>query len=415
MPNAPEPPPSRPDHRPGLLLLLVVALIGVAALPGCAWLGSPRATATEVPESVVDGIAATVTARSEAVREHRRQRFLGTVVRGPARRAQRVWFDNLQQFPLATFSQSVDGPVAEVADGYEVLLRTSVKVAGFDRRPVPTVRRAVFAASQQGWQLVSLAERPESGVQQPWDGAPIAVTRRDDVLVVADAGSRGRADAVARSVQQAMAQVRRQVPWRWPERVLVQAPSSPEPLTRLANLPGGSGDRLDGVAYRVSGGVDGQRFAASRLVLHPRMLTARADERDRVLRHELTHVALGTRNDRLPMWLSEGIAEYVATHGLGRSERVIAQSAINAARSGAVVLPTDSEFRATASSAQYGIAWYACEVVAQQFGERSLWRLVEEMSARRSVSPAVVVQRVLGIEQGALGERAAALIRATYG
>lgn len=415
MPNEPEAPPSRPDRRWGHLLLVTVALLGALTLPGCAWVGSPPATATQVPRSVVDGIAASVATRSEAVRAHRRQRFLSTVVRGPARRAQRVWFDNIQQLRLATFSQRLEGPVREVSAGYEVLLRTTVQVAGFDRRPVPTVRRAVFIASAQGWQLVSLAERPESGVQQPWDGPPIVVIRHDDVLVVADPGSRGHAQAVARAVQHTMGQVRGQVPWRWPARVLVQAPSDPGPLTGLANLPGGSGDRLDAVAYRVSGGADGQRFAASRLVLHPRMLTAPAAPRDRVLRHELTHVALGTRNDRLPMWLSEGIAEYTATAGLGRSQRLIAHSAIGAARLGTVALPTDAEFRATASGTQYGLAWYACEVVAQQFGEPTLWRLVDEMAARRQESPDAVLERVLGIGTATLSERASALVRATYG
>ncbi len=52
----------------------------------------------------------------------------------------------------------------------------------------------------------------------------------------------------------------------------------------------------------------------------------------RITRHELSHVAIGVRDDGSPAWVSEGIAEYLGAREVPQRERIIPTSALNRAR-----------------------------------------------------------------------------------
>ena len=84
----------------------------------------------------------------------------------------------------------------------------------------------------------------------------------------------------------------------WSERVVVYALSDLRALAELDNLPGGDPDRLDGVAFPVRAGPRTRTLASTRFMLHPRMIYRNDQTRDRLIRHELTHVALGLRTTR---------------------------------------------------------------------------------------------------------------------
>lgn len=397
---------------PRRALRALSACLVVLLLQGCAWLVPAQDAPVAVSPDVVRGISDTLAARSAAVRAGRAQRFVRTVTPGPVRAQQRVWFTNLRQLPLQGFRQQLLGSPREVEGGYQARVRTWTRLRGFDRAAVPTDTEVTFAASARGWQITS--STPVGGVAQPWDSGAVALARAPGVLVIGDLQSAGSLSTVAESVQRARASITRQVPWRWSEAVVVQAPSTVAPLANRGNLPGGDATRLDGITYRVAGGPDGSRLAGRRVLLHPRMLKATEAVRGRLLRHELTHVALGERNERIPMWLSEGIAEYAATRDLPRAERTIGRVASLAARAGVARLPSDQEFRAEASATQYAVSWFACEAVAQRQGSAAPWRLVDQMAGRGSESVDALLVRVTGGNGVDLAGRARAALLATY-
>ena len=71
--------------------------------------------------------------------------------------------------------------------------------------------------------------------------------------------------------------------------------------------------------------------------------TAPGQARARLIRHELTHVAVGDRADGVPTWLSEGIAEYVSVRPIPPEDRVMSEEALAAAEAGLTGLPGDED------------------------------------------------------------------------
>ena len=112
------------------------------------------------------------------------------------------------------------------------------------------------------------------------------------------------------------------------------------------------------------------RVASTRFVLNPRLLAADPGVRDRLIRHELVHVALGSRDDRIPVWLSEGLAEYLSVRtmpagragDLGRGARRGPRRPRRAAR-------RDTFNDGPSLAANYGVAWWICEAIAETYGE----------------------------------------------
>lgn len=102
--------------------------------------------------------------------------------------------------------------------------------------------------------------------------------------------------------------------------------------------------------------------------------------RDVVITHELTHVATGaTRGGRVPMWLSEGFADYVGYRHAGIAVRVAAAELAAEVRAGALpsALPGPADFAPGAPrlAQAYEEAWLACRYIAERFGEKALVRL----------------------------------------
>jgi hypothetical protein len=158
-------------------------------------------------------------------------------------------------------------------------------------------------------------------------------------------------------------------------------------------------------------------LASTRFALHPRLLDHGGPGRARLIRHELTHVALGSSDDHAPVWLSEGLAEYVSVRPLPPERRGISQSAVDAARSGFADLPGDADFNDAASRAHYGEAWWACEYVAASYGEPTLWSLLDGLDDPDldATGRNEVLRTWLGIGSRQLASRAGRLLLHTYG
>ncbi|NUR85827.1 MAG: hypothetical protein HOY71_17250 [Nonomuraea sp.] len=155
-----------------------------------------------------------------------------------------------------------------------------------------------------------------------------------------------------------------------PVRALVVVPDSDADAARLARV-----GPVDGLAALADGG---------RVIVVPGSFARlTATGRDVVLAHELTHVAAGT--DRLPVWLYEGFADYVAYRDAGLPVRTAAAELAAEVRAGRLPseLPGPEAFAPAGGDPErlaraYQEAWLACRFLADRFGEGTLVRLYRD-------------------------------------
>jgi hypothetical protein len=416
--------------EPRTLVALAALLLVGALLTGCSVLGSddpaPAPSASAAPEDVVAALTRTLHTRAAAVRHEDFARFMSGVDRDrrPFVRDQRTYFDNLTQLPLARFAYSFDPrEMVRTGDDYWVVVDVHLQLDGYDELPVVTPDRYRFtpvAGRPGAFRLASVADRgweDRNDVhEQPWDSGPIEVRTGPGVLGIFDAGSSHAATGLLSSVARGIADVAGVVPYDWSRTVVVYALSDDTFLSSLDDLPGEDPDSVDGVAFPVAATPDGGALAATRFVLNPRMLDDPGADRDRLIRHELTHVALGTRDDHAPVWLAEGIAEYVSVQVLAPSEQRVGGMALAAAERGVSDLPDDASFNDADSAAHYGLAWWACEYVARSYGRQALWDLLdrEDQAGPTEAEQDQVLTSALGIDRHTLARRAARLMVVTF-
>ncbi|MFI6477873.1 hypothetical protein ACIBH1_08085 [Nonomuraea sp. NPDC050663] len=132
-----------------------------------------------------------------------------------------------------------------------------------------------------------------------------------------------------------------------------------------------------------TGAVDGLAALADRgrvIVVPSTFATLSPTGRDVVLAHELTHVAAGT--GRAPLWLREGLADYVAYRDAGLPVPVAAAELAAEVRAGHVPhrLPGPEAFApgGTRLAQAYQESWLACRMIAAEFGEERLVRLYRD-------------------------------------
>lgn len=396
-----------------------------ATLGGCSVGGgssAPYAASSEA--SVTAELDRVLRSRARAVRTGRLSAFLDGLVADPAlRHTQKEWFENLQQLPVARFAHAFSERDVEIVPGGAVaVVEVVLRLDGFDAAAVRTPMVYEFRREQDGVLRISGVRQPDGeehrATPQPWDLAPVEVLRGERVLGIFDPYSSVAGDELVREVERAIDEVSARVPVPWSKRVVVYALSNTDFLKALDDLPGGDPEQLDGVAFPVPVEPGGDEFAATRFLLHPRILDRAPHTRSRLVRHELVHVALGQLDDRVPTWFSEGLAEYVSVRPLRPAERLISTEAVRAAEHGLQALPDDATFNGPDSAANYGIAWYACEYIAAAYGEQMLWRLLDELRAGGGTSSDgqdAVLLRTLGISSRTLAEAAGRRILSTFG
>jgi|SRR6478609_4123653 len=406
---------ARPDRR--LLAALLALGVLVAALVGCSDDGptpGPDGGAT-APADVAAAVRAALDARAAAVRAGDAEAFGRTVGGDRGFRAeQQTWYANLTQLPLGRFRYRFD-PASLVRDdtGYWVTVDEVLQLDGYDAAPVVSHDRFRFGpVNGAGRVRLTSVTDPEwqaaHGVHpQPWDLGRIEVREGFGVLGVFDAGSVGSADALVASVETGISDVSAWVPYDWSRHVVVYALSAPTFLDSLDDVPGDDPGDLDAVSFPAGKG--------TRFVLNPRVIgRAGSAEVDRLVRHELTHVAVGTHDDRAPVWLSEGLAEWVSVRPIPPEERRIPDSALRAAERGTLRdLPDDDTFNDDDSQAHYGLAWWVVESIANSYGEQAPWTLLDAMTAP-GADWKEVLRDQLGTSARELARQATTLILATY-
>jgi hypothetical protein len=368
---------------------------------------------------VVKGLNRALAERADAVHADDRVEFLSGVDGSEKAfaREQETYFDNLQQLPVGEFGYALD-PSSLTREGrdYWAVVDVTLELDGYDEIPVVTMDRYRFTHHRGGYVISAVTdkdwEREHEVRPQPWDEGPVAVRYGSGMLGIFDPGSVQYAGGLVADVESGIAEVSAQVPYDWERRVVVYALSDPTFLAGLEDVPGDDPLALDAVVFPVRAAPDRKETADTRFLLNPRMLDANGPARARLIRHELTHVAVGSRADGVPTWVSEGIAEYVSVRPLAPEDRVLSRAALAAAEDGLTDLPADDVFNGASSGASYGIAWWVCEYLAETYDEEMLWFLLESM--RGDADPEEVLRTVLEMEPEQLARKAGRLMLQTY-
>ena len=272
--------------------------------------------------------------RAEAIREGDREGFLSTVDDASARFVERqlVIFDNLQRLGVAEIVYGLEEkplpvtPVAGTDPEVEPDVTEHVQLRGVDRDPVSHEVGLTFVERDGAWVLgaerIDETERTLSsiGTARPWAEGPISVRRSGAVTVVVDRSRSVELADLTERVTRALGYVRSTLGVGNPAPLLVDATTS------------GNATRLSNEGLAVAGAVFGPAITTSlsthepigvagwRVKYNPDRLEEFLGD-DRVLRHELTHFVL--RDKPQPLWLSEGIAEYLGWERAGMAELVV--------------------------------------------------------------------------------------------
>jgi len=121
--------------------------------------------------------------------------------------------------------------------------------------------------------------------------------------------------------------------------------------------------------------------------------------RDIVLRHETTHLVVNASgSDAVPLWLEEGVAEFVGYLGSGVRLDVAAEDLLGEVAAGKLPdrLPRDSDFAASGTSVSYHQAWTACLWLADQIGVEGLLRFYDDVSSAEGADREAAVDQALG-------------------
>jgi hypothetical protein len=195
--------------------------------------------------------------------------------------------------------------------------------------------------------------------------------------------------------------------------------SRPVVLNSFEGVPGGNIKHHGAMTFPMYA-VPGQPAVAGiRFTLLPSSLNAGSAFLGRIIRHELTHVALGDRDDGAPVWFAEGIAEYMGARDIPQDERRIATVALEKARAGVRRLPASRGFNGDDQAWHYALSWMACDYIAATQGEDRLWLLMDALhnggKGTSDQDQDAVLQTVIGLDSEQLARRAAARILRIYG
>lgn len=416
----------------GLVTLLSGLVLVVGLLTGCSddddasLLGAGATPSLADAQQVLDG-------RAAAVRDGDLEGFLASVDASDPKLVtrQRRYFANLQQLPLEEFDYDVlkaewpDGLRSASWGGRALLpqVRLSTQLAGFDS--VPVQRVTGFAFARKDGRTVIISDRTGAGQQfpgshpAPWDLVRIHVREDADTLQLYDDDTWGRADAVSATLRAGTIDVRNAIPFTWDGRAVVYVFSRPAVLNSFEGVPGGNIKHLGAMTFPIYA-VQGQpAVAGTRFTLLPSSLRAGQAFLSRIVRHELTHVALGERDDGAPVWFAEGISEYLGAREIPQDERRIATVAVAKAREGVDALPPSRGFNGKDQAWHYALSWMACDYIATSQGEAKLWELMDALHASGEGTTDdrqdAVLQTVLGLSSAQLARRAAARILRIYG
>jgi hypothetical protein len=413
-----------------LVTLLLILLSGCSSHPAEDQSSGHRISAVQarsLEQKVLDQ-------RARAIRQHDQTLFLRSVDHSDKRllARQRRYFENLVQLPLATFRYQVraaqwEGQQYLGSWGKDVRIpqvSLDIVLAGYDVLPVQ--RTVGFAFSFDTGKARIVSDRTAKGAPlflgspQPWDLVPIKAVRVGGVLGIFDSSTTTYADTLVQTVNAGIGQLDQRLPFTWSDHVVVYCVSDPQVLRSFTDVPGGSIEHLGALTFPTYTSASGHsRVASFRMLVMPSSVKAGEPFLGRITRHELSHVAIGPRDDGSPTWISEGIAEYLGAVELPRNKRIIATEALARAQQDPGGMPASSTFNDSDQEWHYALSWMAIDYIAATDGESRMWELMDAMhndgSGTSDPAQDRVLEQVLGYDSHELALRAAARIRQIYG
>lgn len=380
--------------------------VALPPVPGASS-GAGRAPAAPaaVPAPLEHAVRDLFTVRFAGLERGDRSGWLGGVRGGWLAAEQRVIFDRMRalgvsDLRVAAVSRSGADDVPGTAER-RVQVRCSYRLAGFDTSPREFALDVTVAGTTATTAGVTLTASRPADRPEPWD-LPDLQVRRTAGMLVAVSGTGSRAEDVAADAAAAARRVAAVL--GRPRPAVVVAPSTDALAARLLGRdPGG----LDGVSAVTDGPLEGGLAHADRVVIVPSAWSSLSTTgREVVLAHELTHVTTRAETgSEAPLWLSEGLAEYVAYDGVPLPEATIVAPALGQVRRSGqpTQWPADAQFEPGSATqpAAYGLALLACRSIAERHGQAALLRFY------RAAATGTVAAGFRAIGTDALKERRA--------
>lgn len=290
-------------------------------------------------------------------------------------------FERMTRLPIAGYAQTgvESGPPLTAArqrslgpDAWVARVHLSYSLRGYDRAPRQFTASYAVVRTATGW---GLADDADGDTQpQPWDLSPMTVLSSPTTLVIGSASRACLTDYLALGdvAHATIAGV-----WGSARPGVIIAPATSKELVTLLQRSSATG--LDQVAAITDGPLDARGTATSdRVYINPDAFARlNAQGRRVVVTHELTHVTVRATTTRVvPLWLSEGLADYVGFSGLGLDPRVVAADLLAKVRAGTgpIGLPTDDAFDPARSviAPVYNAAWLAVSRISSTSGQDRL-------------------------------------------
>jgi hypothetical protein len=405
--------------------------------PSSATSASSRATQQDVPDPSTareDALSALLSARAAAVRGHDRAAFAATLDdpgSGFGLR-QLAQYDALAKLPLGTFAYGTPEPAPELGADRVAQLGPQAWVsrvigryslAGYDTASREFESYFTVVRRETGWRLV---DDTDGGTQvQAWDLPAFTVVRSPTTLVMGS-GPASRLRPYLALGNLAVKRVDAVWTAAWNSRLVLVVPRT---ASQMADQVGQDKDSVSQVAAVTDGPFDASgRAGADRVVVNPgAFATLESRGQQVVVTHEATHVAIRATTDRpVPLWLSEGMADYVGYRDVGATRRQVAAALLTKVRAGTgpKALPTAGDFdpSRTTIAPSYNAAWLAVNRIVDRYGRTALVRyylaVATAPSTSSSTAPepdaaaAAAFRSVLGTSESAFTREWLAYLRA---
>ena len=325
--------------------------------------------------------------RSKAVLERDPAAWLATVDPQDSvfRKRQQAQFANLAKLPLSRWRYSVVGPGAQLSavrqaalgpDAWIAQVDLGYRLGAADRTDVHSTEYLTLVQRSGAWLVTG--DRDAKSSTEIWDLGPLTVQKGKSSVVI----GLGPASALTGYVAQADAAVTRvSTIWgrAWPRRVVVLVPKTQAQMGRLLDRSSAS---LGQIAAVTTGELTAAQGApaggADQIIINPAGFAKLGSLGRRVvITHEATHVAVRASTPRqVPIWLSEGFADYVGYSGLDLPRTEVAADVLGLVRrgTGPKQLPDAADFDTTQSTIgpSYSASWLACQLISDRFGQAKL-------------------------------------------
>lgn len=279
------------------------------------------------------------------------------------------------------------------ADSWVTDVDLTWRLQGMDQ--VPSTLEVPLVLAPDGDDAVFVTSRWNDGQRVPlWLLQRTVVRRTRDTMVLAT--SPGQARVLQGQALTAVRTIRATIPG-WDGPLVIEAPATPEQFEAVA----GMAPREARAIAAVTTTSDGSAMPRTpvRVFLNPRVFGPLGPEGGQiVLSHEAAHVALGAATTTVPLWLSEGVADYLALADSELGDEVLAAQARRLVRLQGVPshLPGTEEFDGanTEIGAWYEAAWLAVRLLADAHGESALLRFYRTVERTGGIDAAF--REVLG-------------------